>query len=270
MNIKLYNNGEEFILDNKWFLDKYSKYTSMLLMDLVVYKKLDKENFCIFITDNELSICAIQVKPFGVVVVGDKELSSELVNCLYVQGFIFDSILSEDLLGECIVDEIEKVFNEQYNKLLEMTYMECVNTSYIKKYDIVTPSLFDTDEVLELLYLFHEECHLHERPTRSSVIESINMFKVIKENNTIVSIAKLTDGKELEKRISCVYTRKEYRGKGYAKELVSYLTSHSLSLGFRATLNVDVNNKVTNHLYRSIGYYPIYNQTQFVKVKDNG
>ena len=61
-------------------------------------------------------------------------------------------------------------------------------------------------------------------------------------------------------RITNVYTRGIYRGKGYARKVVNTIKNEILAAGKTATLNVDRRNPVTNHLYRALGFKPVFAQ----------
>ena len=46
----------------------------------------------------------------------------------------------------------------------------------------------------------------------------------------------------------------EYRGQGFARQAVTYLTRDIIQRGKTAYLYVDKANPISNHLYQSIGY----------------
>lgn len=54
--------------------------------------------------------------------------------------------------------------------------------------------------------------------------------------------------------IGGVFTRREYRGRGYARAVVSALTREILASGALAGLHVEVDNKPAIRLYRGLGY----------------
>ena len=58
-----------------------------------------------------------------------------------------------------------------------------------------------------------------------------------------------------------VFTRREYRGRGYAKAVVSALTREGVGSGALAGLHVEVGNEPALRLYRNLGYGIIRSRT---------
>jgi hypothetical protein len=59
-------------------------------------------------------------------------------------------------------------------------------------------------------------------------------------------------------RINWVYTRPEFRGKGYASNLVAHLSQHLLDVGRKyCFLFTDQANPTSNSIYQKLGYRPI-------------
>jgi predicted GNAT family acetyltransferase len=59
-------------------------------------------------------------------------------------------------------------------------------------------------------------------------------------------------------RINHVYTPPEFRGRGYASNLVAALSRHQLASGRRfCTLFTDLTNPTSNKIYQRIGYQPV-------------
>ncbi|HEX5504510.1 MAG TPA: GNAT family N-acetyltransferase [Thermomicrobiales bacterium] len=65
-------------------------------------------------------------------------------------------------------------------------------------------------------------------------------------------------------RVGSVYTPPELRGKGYARACVAALSRHLLAGGRRyCFLSTDLRNPITNHLYQSVGYRPVYDVEEY-------
>ena len=79
----------------------------------------------------------------------------------------------------------------------------------------------DADEIYKCLLRFGKDCGLLDEVHRKDVEKTIDKFRLIKENRQIVSMAKLAKASDSAYRIACVYTKDEYRGKGYAKQVVN-------------------------------------------------
>ena len=83
----------------------------------------------------------------------------------------------------------------------------------------------------------------------------------------IVSVGKAVRDIGESMRITNVYTREAYRGKGYARKVVNTIKNEILTAGKTAALNVDRRNPVTNHLYRALGFEPVFAQGEYRRGK---
>ena len=69
--------------------------------------------------------------------------------------------------------------------------------------------------------------------------------------------------------VGLVYTPHELRGKGYASQLVTALSSTLLGRGFRfCALFTDADNPISNSIYQKIGYYPLCDMQEYLFKKD--
>ena len=60
-------------------------------------------------------------------------------------------------------------------------------------------------------------------------------------------------------RINAVYTPPKYRGKGYATSCVKGVSQKLLNQGYRyCFLFTNLANPISNHIYRQIGYQPVW------------
>ena len=83
------------------------------------------------------------------------------------------------------------------------------------------------------------------------------------EDGKIVSMAEISAATPDAMKIAAVYTRPAYRGKGLARLVVNTAKNETLAQGKIATLNVDKKNPITNHLYRSLGFKPVFSQGEY-------
>lgn len=114
---------------------------------------------------------------------------------------------------------------------------------------------------------FLVECNLQDKPNREAMRRSIGGFRVIRADGKIVSVGKAVRDIGESMRITNVYTREAYRGKGYARKVVNTIKNEILTAGKTAALNVDRRNPVTNHLYRALGFEPIFAQGEYRRVE---
>ena len=74
----------------------------------------------------------------------------------------------------------------------------------------------------------------------------------------IVSMAGIARSSPNGKSVNLVYTPKEYRGRGYASNLVASLSENIIQAGMKfCTLFADLENPTSNQIYINIGYYPV-------------
>lgn len=106
---------------------------------------------------------------------------------------------------------------------------------------------------------FHEEAlkeEKNEEEAKNKVEDCMKKgYYVLEKDGKIVSQALI--GRELikGKGISCVYTPKEERGKGYAYNIVYKLSKKCLDEGAEyCVLYTDAENPISNYIYEKIGY----------------
>lgn len=85
------------------------------------------------------------------------------------------------------------------------------------------------------------------------LINSGNLY-VLKVNSELVSMANIAHRYLRHARIKNVYTPPKHHRKGYASELVAYLSNSILQDGLILVLFTDITNKTSNKVYKDIGY----------------
>ena len=124
--------------------------------------------------------------------------------------------------------------------------------------------LDDVDELYECSVNFMNDCGLTDTVEKSKIINKIKEYRIIRKDNRIVSFCGKSPESSSSTRISMVYTRPEYRGKGYARKIVNYLKNEIINEGKIATLNVDQANPISNHLYSSLGFKKVFSRGIFL------
>ena len=132
------------------------------------------------------------------------------------------------------------------------------NIFYIGHPDQATAK--EVKEVAQMVVDFHietgenKEAKLSDYLTYAQDFVTDPNFKVWRDEcEKIVAIAnnRINDR---HPRIGCVYTKKEERGKSYAKMLVHYLTCQTLAQGKTAMLYTNFDYEPSNRCYQAIGY----------------
>ena len=143
--------------------------------------------------------------------------------------------------------------------------MESKEIIYPKSDIVLNANINDVEQIYELSFDFFKECWLPDIPNKDKLKDNIDKFKVIKEDNIIVSMAAYNIDTNKSYRITHVYTKPDKRGKGYAKKIVNTIKNEIIEKGFIATLNVDKNNPISYHIYKSIGFKKVFTQGIYKK-----
>jgi len=106
----------------------------------------------------------------------------------------------------------------------------------------------------ELFRRYMESRGIELTPREAEDILSKRQYYGVIEDGEIVSTS-ATCIRLPEVHVICdVYTRPEFRGRGYAKAASSAVTRRAIESGARAVLSVEVNNEPALKLYRGLGY----------------
>ena len=125
----------------------------------------------------------------------------------------------------------------------------------------------DLDEIFDCAQRFVADCGLLDKPEKESFRKVLDSIRVIRADGKIVSMARIAPATGDDLRLVLVYTRDEYRGRGYARKVVNSAKNEILASGKRATLNVDRKNPVSYHLYLSLGFERVFSQGEFRRVE---
>lgn len=249
--IKIYENGQTFLEDNLTFLQEDKYASSLIMLNSKGIRETDKRTYLIKVEDDDKALIANRLAPYNVLLYGDYECLDELLSFLQdseyeLPGFMCSTEIGDHLKG--------------YQKIIGMDFMEAYDKSEDSSENISRTTLDDVDELADLSQLFFDECGLSDKVDRVRIAERIDSYRVIRKDGKIISMARYCYNTESSSRISMVYTRKEYRGFGYAREVVNACKNEILAEGKVATLNVDQNNPISNHLYQSLGFKRVFSQ----------
>ncbi len=117
----------------------------------------------------------------------------------------------------------------------------------------------DTDELAEIISLFHKEIGADEedmsayRERAKDFISAGNMFFWKNSDGITAASCKYTPLDDMAS-VNLVYTRPEHRRKRYAENLVYKVTELAAQAGFTPMLYTDADYAASNACYRKIGY----------------
>ena len=242
------------ILEN----DKYTFFVLSRIMD----------GECeLLLTDHERLIICFTKNPYPVwiwtpdgVTEEEKEKAYELIreNGLLTEGHTFN--LKYDL-----ADYFVRSSSEDAMALSIKTNMFAYNCpNPVKSYVRVDGELHrcmseDIDELVEFMDLFHRETGVDQdsleayRCKAEEVIRNGRHFFWRNAEGRHVAICNFVPNGDLA-GIGLVYTRKEYRRKHYAENLVYQVTQMAKDAGYMPMLYTDADYAVSNACYEKIGY----------------
>jgi len=263
--IKTYENGDLFLKENKEYLDTNPYQAVFFYYDAPLLKKPNENNYALKITNDNKTLLALNVEPYHLMLFGNNECSSDLVDYLIQNKMNFNSMLgSEDVCNEIVKHSSN--FNIHFEEHLAMDFMEAKEITEPSSNEIEIPKTEDIDELYDLNQYFLKECKLFDKVTKEDIIKRINDYRILKKDNKIISIARISKGTSIDDRITCVYTRDEYRNTGIARKVVNTCKNEILNKGLYATLNVDKKNPISNHLYSSLGFKKIFSQGEYRRI----
>ena len=251
--IKIYNNGKEFLDENRAYLDENKYMSTFFYKDSEILDELSKKNYAIKAFSNGNELLGIKIEPYNLILYGKKECLDELLLFLNDNQYECDGIMCPEEIG----DELIK---RNYTELIGMDFMEAKTKTISSSSDVLIPTYEEMGLMYDDANNFFIECGLPDRVKKEVFMSQYKNFRVIKDNGIIVSFAKMVDSTDLDVRISFVYTKPSYRGRGYAKKIVNNIKNEIIDRGKVATLNVDKKNPISNHIYASIGFKKVFSQ----------
>ena len=261
--IKEYSKSEDFIKENSKYLDLNLYMSSFFYLDAPLFDAPSKEHYIIKVYDGDKWLLAMKVAHYSLMLYGDEVLVSELFNYLDKGERTYQTIMSSNEIGS----EVMRL-KKEYIQEIGMDFMEAKDYTEESSNEVVELKDEDLDELYELDCKFIKDCHLNDVIDKNKLAQRIYQYRAIKKDGKIISFACLNKYTDASYKISFVYTRDEYRGKGYARKVVNSVKNEILDMGYIATLNVDQANPISNHLYESLGFKKVFSQGVYIR-KEN-
>ena len=261
--VKVYENGDVFYDENKDYLltNKYSEV--FFRFDAPLLKETNKDEYALKVYDNNRCLLVLLKEPFNILLFGDSGLTDELVLFLAKNNYYIKDYLCDMELGEKLMSSFAK-YGFNFKLSIGMDFMEAKEKVNVSNELIERANDDDLEEIYQLECAFIKDCGLSDVVDKDRVKEKLDSFRLIRMNGKIISLARVVESTKEDKKISLVYTRDEYRGKGYARIVVGSILNEIIDSGYIATLNVDQKNPISYHLYSSLGFKKIFSQGIFV------
>lgn len=260
--IKVYENGDALVGENREFLDTNRYLSCFFAIDAPLLKNPDKRNYAVGAFDGEKALLALKVEPYSMLLFGDGGLCGELFGFLLDGDYAIERFLCGEETGSAAVAALADRGIEFY-EALAMDFMEADTVTEPSSNDVLIPTEDDVFELYELKRSFISDCGLADKTSEESIKKSLGGFRIIRADGKIVSMARIAHDTDKSRKISDVYTRPEYRGKGYARKVVNFAKNEIILNEKIATLNVDKSNPISNRLYLSLGFKKAFSQGEY-------
>ena len=240
-----YSNGTDFLQANQALLQENPYLSTFFTLDAPLLKQADTINYALRCEQGDNWLLALKVEPYNLLLLGDEACASEL-------GYVMQR-------------ELEP-YGRRYEEALAMDFMEARTVTEPSAPEVETAGKGDLDEIFACAQRFVADCGLLDKPEKEPFRKVLDSFRILRADGKIVSMACIAPATQDDLRLVLVYTRDEYRGKGYARKVVNSAKNEILAAGKRVTLNVDRKNPVSYHLYRSLGFERMFSQGEFRRV----
>ena len=258
--IKTYNNGLDFLNENKSFLDLNQYMAVFFYLDSEFLKEVDKANYALKVENEGKRLLAMKVEPYNLMLYGDSACLNELLTYLNSNNYDIKGVLCPTEIGDELLKISKDIVNKEFYLDIGMDFMEASSVTNPSTSEVETPKESDLDELFELVKNMISDCGLHDEVKKERLISRIPTFRVIRKDGLIVSMASFSKSTPNSCRITHVYTRPKYRGMGYARKVVNNIKNEILESKMIATLNVDQKNPVSNHIYEGLGFKKVFSQ----------
>ena len=261
-----YQTGAEFLQENQAYLQTDPYLSTFFTLDAPLLKQADKINYALRCEQGEQRLLALKVEPYNLLLLGDEACVPELLRFLFDGGYEIKNYLCSSELGYALMRELEP-YGRRYEEALAMDFMEARSVTEPSAPEVETAHEGDLDEIFDCAQRFVADCGLLDKPEKEPFRKVLGSFRVIRTDGKIVSMARIAPATKDDLRLVLVYTRDEYRGRGYARRVVNSAKNEILASGKRVTLNVDRKNPVSYHLYLSLGFERVFSQGEFRRVE---
>lgn len=256
MKIIRYDEGLKFIKENEHFLnyDAFSTIqTAFFPMNAVRVNKEDKNSFAVKIEDGKSVLVLLNESKMHALIYGSISLAKEMAHYIAQNCPPIQKLLGEKKLVEAFMAEYQK----NYQVLQDMSIMYCNHPLHINNHSISQCKDSDIPNLIDFIIGFYKDAlkeEIDEQEAISFLNQNYQDIYFLRLNNQIVSMAMKTRSTIESCCVSHVYTKKEYRNCGYAKEVVNYVANQIIYERKLPYLYVDKTNPISNRLYQHIGF----------------
>ena len=261
-----YPTGAEFLQKNQMYLQTNPYLSVFFTLDAPLLKQAGKINYALRCEQGDKRLLALKVEPYNLLLFGEEDCVPELLQFLFDGGYEIKNYLCASELGYVLMREMQP-YGRRYMEALAMDFMEARRVTEPSAPEVETAQEDDLDEIFDCAQRFVADCGLLDKPEKEPFRKILDSIRVIRADGKIVSMARIAPSSQDALRLVLVYTRDEYRRRGYARKVVNSAKNEILASGKRATLDVDRRNPVSYHLYLSLGFERMFSQGEFRRVE---
>ena len=253
----LYKTGKDFLDENINLIRNDPLGTIFFEGNAMMIGCCDDKNFALRVEVGVEVLIHIRLDGFPLVLYGSERCVEELAQVVTKYKLQFTKTIGHYELMDKFLTCYEQIVGGSHKVNLYMDVMYCEKVNPCNVTEVEQAMAEDAEEIARMYAEFLSEA-VGENATWGEKIlqikQEIELFVLIRVTGEIVSIASRKDSGYGLQRISNVYTKPQYRNKGYSRKVVTYLTEQVLNSGDLPCLHVDQHNPVSNHLYQKIGY----------------
>lgn len=269
MQFTKYNNIKDFTNDNLELILEKEWLNNLMVANCLEGLEKGVEGWTLAaVTNNEKTeLILLHRRPWNLLLYSPTDnTSDELFEFVANEYFKIDNNLN----GVNAEKELARKFSKYYSAIaqkeaklnfpMRILVLENLNKPNLVENTIFREAKRDEEPILlEFLKIFNKEA-LGEELEEQVLKERLNSYfekgyYVLEVDGQIVSQAVISRVLTKGKSIGGVFTLKEYRGKGYAYNLVYKISEKMLKEGAEyCVLYTDDNNPISNHVYEKIGY----------------
>ena len=261
--IRVYPNGTACVEENRQLLATNPYQAMFFSLDAPQIKQSTKRDYAILAEAEGERLLCMKLSPYSLLLFGDSVPAGELFDYLLSNDYEIGSLLGGEDLCDQVIAMLQSRFGIRYQEALAMDFMEAREVTEASCSDVEIPTEADLRELVECKTNFVADCGLKDPVSEERTRQRLGEYRILRRDGKIVSMAAISAATENALKIAAVYTRPEYRGRGLARLVVNTAKNEILSQGKIATLNVDKKNPITNHLYRSLGFRPVFSQGEY-------
>lgn len=254
---KFYTNGIDFINENIDLLNSSLIETAFFKKNAQSMKGLNRKSYIFKVYQDNMILLCLKYDKYPLLLFGNVELCDEAARIVYQYHLEINKVQARSILAESFLRAYEEYFDGYHSTLVSMELMTCKDTTFIPSMWVERGHVEYIDELTNIYLSFHKEIFNEEYSyeyMKNRVENELENIRLLKVNNEVVAMAKRVIGEDAVCPISMVYTKPEYRGKGYAKEVVGVVTKDILNKNKLPYLYVDKANPISNKLYSSLGF----------------